>query len=290
MSLLDGDTTSPPHHHDSQQIASAGWTTPPPPAGPSRTVDPRFGRVGIVPWTFAQTVRGAAATLIPWVAFILLAAGISPQSSSSSRPLSPMEDTIGALTIVIFTAVVEGAFLVAPAYFAVMRRRQGITAREGLRALGFRRTRLLPASGWVIGGLIVVYAVSILYQIIITRFSLDLRTNVDTLQQLGQHAPLTVVGTLIGAVFIAPFCEEIFFRGFMLAGFLQRIPVWAAVLLSSLLFGIAHGDVGSFTVLLVIGIVLAIVRWRTGSIWPGMALHMANNAIAAVAVLLTLGH
>lgn len=293
MSVLDGDTTSSPTPSPSRTspphppVLPTGATPPTLPDGP---VHPHFGRIGIVPWSFSQTWRGVAATLIPWVAFLLISANAAPQTTASSGTLSPLEDAIGAIVFVIFTAIVEGAFLLAPAYYAVVRRRADTTVREGLWALGFRRTPLLPAIGWVVGGLVVVYAASAVYQDIITRFSLGLHTNVDTLQQLGQHAPLTVIGTLIGAVFIAPFCEEIFFRGFTFAGFLRGMPVWAAVLLSALLFGIAHGDIGSFALLFVIGLVLAIVRWRTGSIWPGMALHMANNAIAAIVVLATLGH
>ncbi|HLJ80347.1 MAG TPA: CPBP family intramembrane glutamic endopeptidase [Ktedonobacterales bacterium] len=292
MSVLDGDTTSSPPPPPSRTSPPHPPVIPagtPPSTPPDEPVHPRFGRVGIVPWSFGQTWRGVAATLIPWVAFLLISANAAPQTTVSSGTLSPLEDAIGAVVFVIFTAIVEGAFLLAPGYYAVVRR-AGATVREGLWALGFRRTPLLPAIGWVVGGLIVVYAASVVYQDIITRFSLGLHTNVDTLQQLGQHAPLTVIGTLIGAVFIAPFCEEIFFRGFTFAGFLRGMPVWAAVLLSALLFGIAHGDIGSFALLFVIGVVLAVVRWRTGSIWPGMALHMANNAVAALVVVASLGH
>ncbi|HLZ24354.1 MAG TPA: CPBP family intramembrane glutamic endopeptidase [Ktedonobacterales bacterium] len=289
MSVLDGDTASPPMPPPFSRSVPAGGGPPAPRYEPAT---PRFGRVGIVPWSFGQTWRGVVVTLIPWVAFLLVSANAAPATSTSagSVTLAPLDDAIGAIIFVIFTAIVEGAFLLAPGYYAGVRRRAGTTVREGLRALGVRRTPLLPALGWVIGGLVVVYAASEVYQIIITRFSLGLHTNVDTLQQLGRHAPLTVIGTLIGAVFIAPFCEEIFFRGFAFAGFLRGMPVWAAVLLSALLFGVAHGDMGSFALLFVIGVVLAVVRWRTGSIWPGMALHMANNALAAIFVVATLGH
>lgn len=288
MSVLDDETTDPSPQAQTQR-PPATWISPAS-AQPEEPRDPRFGRVGVVPWSFDQTLRGVAITLIPWMAFILLSSATSSSASASARPLTPLDDAIGAVVFIIFTAIVEGAFVLAPAYFAVIRRRAGTTAREGLRALGFRRVRLLPALGWVAGGLAVIYIANTVYEVIVTRFSLGLHTNVDTLEQLGQRAPLTVIGTLIGAVFIAPFCEEVFFRGFAFAGFLRGMPVWAAVLLSSLLFGITHGDAGSFALLVVIGIVLAVVRWRTGSLWPAMALHMANNAIAAIAVVLALGH
>lgn len=287
MSVLDDDTTKPPSVSQAP-LSPASWTPPLASGQPKEPLDPRFGRVGIVPWSFGQTLRGVAITLIPWMAFILLSSATSSSGSASSRPLAPLDDAIGAVIFILFTAVVEGAFVLAPVYFAVIRRRADMTVREGLRALGFRRVRLLPAIGWVAGGLAVIYIANVVYAVVMTRFSLGLHTNVDTLVQLGQRAPLTVIGTLIGAVFIAPFCEEIFFRGFAFPGFLRGMPVWAAVLLSALLFGITHGDVGSFVLLFVIGVVLAVVRWRTGSIWPAMALHMANNALAAVAVLLTL--
>ncbi|MGH2518011.1 MAG: CPBP family glutamic-type intramembrane protease [Ktedonobacterales bacterium] len=282
MPILDGDTASPP------TIPSVPPHTPGAWAAPGAPANPRFGRIGVVPWSFGQTWRGIVATLLPWLAFLLVSASTSSSSSASSGTLSPVEDAIGAIIFVLFTAIVEGAFLLAPGYYAVVRRRVDTTVRDGLEALGFRRTPLLPALGWIVGGLAVVYAASYVYSAISARFSLGIRTNVDTLNQLGQHAPLTVIGTLIGAVFIAPFCEEIFFRGFAFAGLLHRMPVWTAVLLSALLFGAAHGDAGSFALLFVIGLVLAVVRWRTGSIWPGMALHMANNAVAAVYVLATL--
>lgn len=282
MPLLDGDTASP------QRTRFVAPDDGMPPSLPEKPANPRFGRIGEVPWTFGQTWRGIAATLVPWLAFLLASAGTSSNSAAQQGTLSPVADAFGAIIFVLFTAIVEGAFLLAPGYYAVVRRRIDTSVRDGLWALGFRRTPLLPALGWISGGLVVVYAASYAYSAFSTHFSLGIQTNVDTLQQLGQHAPITVIGTLIGAVLIAPFCEEIFFRGFAFAGMLHRMPVWAAVLLSALLFGAAHGDAGSFALLFVIGVVLAVVRWRTGSIWPGMALHMANNAVAAVYVLATL--
>jgi len=89
-------------------------------------------------------------------------------------------------------------------------------------------------------------------------------------------------------VIIAPFCEEIFFRGFLFGGLLRGMSAIWATLLSTILFTIVHGDIGSAVPLFAIGLMLAVIRWRTGSIWPGMALHMLNNAIAALLVLATI--
>jgi hypothetical protein len=90
---------------------------------------------------------------------------------------------------------------------------------------------------------------------------------------------------------IAPVAEEFFFRGFIF-GALRRLPVsvagrdlgpWIAALLTGILFGLAHlGSAGlQYLVPLgFLGFVLCIVRWRTGSLYPCMALHSANNALA----------
>ena len=63
--------------------------------------------------------------------------------------------------------------------------------------------------------------------------------------------------------------------------------VWAIVL-SALIFGVAHADPGSFVVLFFIGLALAFVRWRTDSLWPGILLHMLNNGIAALLIVLAM--
>ena len=252
----------------------------------------RFGRVGLVPWSFGQTVWGTAVTLVPWIAIIVFSLGVSSATSSTSqvgnKPLPRFEDIVSGIIILVFTLIVEGAFLLAPAWYAVWRRRPGLSARDGLRALGFRKTPLLPAAAWVLLGIVTVYAASAAYAAAVQAFNLNLQTNATALQLRAQTAPVTVLCTLLGAVLIAPFCEETFFRGFMFAGLLRGMPAFFAALLAALLFGIAHGDVGSFVPLFVIGLVLAFVRWRTGSIWPGMALHGLNNAVAAVVVLGTI--
>ena len=268
------------------------YETPPsdhqPPAG-----DPsRYGQVGQTPWTFAQTVRGAVATLAPWLIFIIGTQLLSSASTTSSqRRLSPAEDIIGAVFAFFVTGVVELAFVIAPAYYALIRRAPGISPRQGIAALGLRSTRLGPAIVATVVGFVVIIGCNILYSLLIQVFNLPLRTNSDALLQQAKYAPISTIALLAGAVLIAPICEEIFFRGFLFGGLLHRMSFWPAALLSAFLFGLAHGDVGSFAVLFVFGVVLAFVRWRTGSIWPGIVIHAANNATAGLAIILALtGH
>ena len=54
----------------------------------------------------------------------------------------------------------------------------------------------------------------------------------------------------------------------------------AAVLLVGLLFGLAHGLVQALPVLIALGAGLALIRARTDSVYPCIAVHAAFNAIA----------
>jgi membrane protease YdiL (CAAX protease family) len=243
----------------------------------------------IAPWTTQQTFIGTLITLIPWIILTLILSSLNA-SVKVTQPLSFQADLTGAIVTLIFSALIEGAFLIAPLYYANAAYRS-ITPhlRLALKALGFRRFRLGNALFWVIVLMIVIFfVVNPLYSYLITVLHLNVQTNGQLLLQQSKVAPLSTYATLFAAVFIAPFCEEVFFRGFVFPGLRHGMSLVWAIIISSLLFGIAHVDPGSFPVLFVIGLALAFLRWHTKSIWPCMMLHMLNNGIAALTIVLTI--
>lgn len=262
-----------------------GWSPAPPPGQ-----EQQYQRVGVVPWTYAQTWRGTLLTIIPWLLVMVLlqlAGGALNTSGTTRTPATPSRglDAAGAVIALILTIVVEGIFLIAPLIYALAIRPRGITPGDGARALGFRSTGLLAAIGWVVGGFLFMLVVTFVYGALVDLLHLPLKTNVQALTDQVHAAPLTVLASLLGAVLVAPLCEETFFRGYLFAGLLRGMSGWAAVLVSAVLFTLVHGDIGSAAPLFIFGIVLAVIRWRTGSIWPGIALHVANNALAAAVLL-----
>jgi hypothetical protein len=98
---------------------------------------------------------------------------------------------------------------------------------------------------------------------------------------------LLLLALLVTAV-AAPICEEVFFRGMLFRLLRTRVPLWAAVLLSAMAFGLAHASPAVSAALLptfvYMGIVLAVVYVRTGWLTNNILLHAASNAIATVAV------
>ncbi len=85
-------------------------------------------------------------------------------------------------------------------------------------------------------------------------------------------------------VIAAPISEEICFRGMLFGGLRARLPRLAAALISAIVFGGLHALTGISAVppLIVFGFVLALLYEKTGSIVPGIVLHMLNNSVALI--------
>lgn len=239
-----------------------------------------------VPWTTQQTFLGIFFTLVPW---ILLAFGLSLVNSNATpaHKLPFQVDVENAIVTFIVSAVIEGAFLIAPFYFA--RRAVHGTQdrrRRAFDALGFRRFDAGQAFSWIILFFVLLIGVNVLYSFAITSLHLNLQTNDQRILIESRDAPITIYATLIASVVVAPFCEELFFRSFVFMGLLRSMPFYAAIIFSALIFAVAHADVGSFAVLLIIGILLAWLRRHTRSIWPCICLHLLNNLLGALQIVL----
>jgi len=81
-------------------------------------------------------------------------------------------------------------------------------------------------------------------------------------------------------VVIAPIAEEILFRGYLLGKLRKHVPVWLAILVTSLLFGLVHFAWNVGVDVFALSIVLCLLRISTGRLWPAMLLHMAKNGLA----------
>ncbi len=83
---------------------------------------------------------------------------------------------------------------------------------------------------------------------------------------------------VIAVAVVAPIVEEVFFRGIAYGTMRGRMPKWAAVVLSSLMFGAAHGNVLSLIFTFVLGVILALLFEKTGTIIIPILVHAAFNA------------
>ena len=103
------------------------------------------------------------------------------------------------------------------------------------------------------------------------------------LRRLFAAIPDTVPNSILLFVTIAvvaPLLEEILFRGLLQNSLSKRLPVWAAIALSALIFGAMHMDFYAMPPLVLMGAIFGVIYHLTGSLRVTIVLHMINNAAA----------
>ena len=86
---------------------------------------------------------------------------------------------------------------------------------------------------------------------------------------------------VIGAV-LPGICEEVSNRGILMRGFMSKLGVWRAVLLSSLIFGLMHMSIVQAIYTAILGGIMALAILATRSLWTGIIIHFMNNALSGL--------
>jgi membrane protease YdiL (CAAX protease family) len=180
-----------------------------------------------------------------------------------------LDGTLTALGSIISQLATELGFLLVPLALASMKGAKGLP--QILRRLGFR-TFSRSAFGWMALAFVLYLAFTIFYSLVITE-----PKQKDIAESFGP----TIVQVLL-IVIAAPIAEETCFRGMLFGGLREKLPRLVAALITGLIFGGLHALTGVTAVppLIVFGFLLALLYERTGSIVPGILLHMLNNTIA----------
>jgi membrane protease YdiL (CAAX protease family) len=176
-------------------------------------------------------------------------------------------DLSDAASALVQFATALGLLLVP---FAIAAGR-GATVREAASRLGLRRFR--PSALKWMGAAIAAYLLfAIVYSTVIGE-----PKQKDVAEAFG-----AIPVQILLIVFAAPISEEVCFRGMLFGGLRERLPRLGAALVSGLIFGGLHAATGlsAVPVLVVFGFILALLYEKTGSIIPGILLHMLNNSIA----------
>ncbi len=109
-------------------------------------------------------------------------------------------------------------------------------------------------------------------------------SNTDALQIMGQNSKAILIFSVL---VISPIFEELLFRGIMMNWFFANRPV-ISIILSGLIFGFAHAPISSnmdwvYAISkILLGIILALVYYRTKNIKASISVHFLNNLISVI--------
>ena len=141
-----------------------------------------------------------------------------------------------------------------------------------------KRIQLRVSPGGV--GILVVLLGAVLNYVTVVLFDL-LPIPEEVLNQHDEVYSVMAEGTpvlvLLASVFLAPVVEEIVYRALAYGTMRKAMPVWAAAVISALIFGISHGTAVSFVYATVLGVLLAYFYEISHSLWVPVLLHFGFN-------------
>jgi ABC-2 type transport system permease protein/sodium transport system permease protein len=196
----------------------------------------------------------------------ILSSGLPARLTTAS--LSLKLALSGGISVLLFVLVP-----LSVARFARVRLRDGFSLRfaSATELLG---AALLGLSLWAVA-----------YELVISLFSFS-ETRFEEFESLLAHLEsVPLAWKLVFVALIPAACEEFFFRGYLLSSLRTRCSAVNSVLLSAFLFGLFHVVVRDSLFLerllpsTLMGLVLGWVCLRTGSLFPGMLLHLLHNGL-----------
>lgn len=161
--------------------------------------------------------------------------------------------------------------------------------KQQLRELfGVTRWPIFKDFGMALLLFVPYFGVSLALQALIAAFVPGF--NVDQTQDVGFNdinGTTQLVVTFIALVVLAPIAEELIFRGYLFGNARKYLGFIPAALITSVLFGLVHGqwNVGLDT--FVLSMFLCYLRDSTGSIWSSVFLHAFKNGLAYFLLFIT---
>jgi membrane protease YdiL (CAAX protease family) len=214
----------------------------------------------------AAFVAGAAATLV--AAAVVGAVAVLAFDAKATSP-----------GVTIVGSVIQDICLIAAAIVFARMADRPLPAHFGLRRTGVKRALLWMGATWV-----AFFVFTGLWVTAWGALTGDQPQNDEALEGLGvDRSTAAMLGAAFLVAVVAPVGEEFFFRGFFYGALRNWRGPWPAAVLTGLVFGIVHFSSSNAAFLLPLaffGFALCMLYEKTGSLYPCIALHCANNSVA----------
>jgi len=251
-----------------------------------RSSRPRIGWTPVTPWQLSPIDFGL---------FLCLIAGWFAVSASlvlqGARWLAVDTDTAAPWLTIGGGLVLQGGMLTIFLVWRAHHRQltEGKLSPQPLSWVAAGRSGFV----WFLASLPVIYSVAIVWQFsletarYVTGWPLDLPLQDAVSLFLDVEQPGARFGLIVLAVVVAPLVEELVFRAGIYRYLKGRLPRWLAIFVSSLLFGLVHGNLHGLPGLVAVGVMLAIAYEATANIRVPIVFHACFNLNTLVFILLT---
>lgn len=176
---------------------------------------------------------------------------------------------------VLNSSILDALSIVFILYFTVGQ------YKEKLKAVGINFKNFIRNVFYGIAGYIAI--IPALFMVLIFTAIILKLTNYSPKEQvivgmfMRQTNPVFLIYTSIFAAIAGPIAEELFFRGFMYTAVKKRMGIFWATMITASIFAFLHGHVVGFLPIMVLGILLAHLYERTGTLVSSITVHMLHN-------------
>ena len=200
----------------------------------------------------------------PFIAFIiyLLVQVVASLPMGVALGINPNSDKVlwMSVTLLVSSIITPIVLMLMPPY----------DLRNSFRSVGCKYEAALIGIGAVVIGL---FGFNILCE------RMDLA---NWMEELMMGMSKNVLGILAICVF-GPICEEVVFRGGIMRPLLKKgLNPWAAIIVSAVIFGLAHGNPAQIPFAALLGVVFGVVYYRTGSLIITTICHILNNSFSVL--------
>ncbi|MSR65939.1 MAG: CPBP family intramembrane metalloprotease [Pedosphaera sp.] len=229
-------------------------------------------------WSFWLTMAFSAAIAGAFIAVqVVVVVLLVVAYTAADRRFTVDELKSDGLLLSIATCSTAPVVVGLSVFFAWLKRGLPVKEYLGLKPI------TLKAAFWSFASLI---GVSFLWEAVVKVFGLqEIPEFMIEAFRTAKFLPLLWLALVVAA----PAAEECFFRGFLFQGLmLSRVGPVGAILITSLLWAVIHLQYGwvEIAFIFLLGLLLGVIRFKSGSVWLSFLIHAASNLIATVEMAL----
>lgn len=240
-----------------------------------------------------EAPRSTSQWLDAGILIFLLCVSMALSAGVLMTPFYTLMPTAGQAGVrAIISVLFYGLIALALSYIAY-RHHESFAKRYRLRAIkgsSDKKPRLsiksmLSAALMVVGLLFLTRLLALFWTGFTSYVGWKPSSTTDLLEMFGS-SPIGIFFSFISVIIVAPFVEELIFRGVLQEWLTAKIPAFAAVFAASFAFAFYHLSIWAFVPNLILGLACGYLAQGRVTLWPSIALHALYNATLFAAVLL----